>query len=93
VQSEERLGRLRRHALAGVAQGAAQPERLARHLGLVDLRLPPSDVREDEPGEPRADDEAHDEQPDIELAGHGGECTRGARRGRKAATTLLRCST
>jgi hypothetical protein len=48
----------------------AQPERLARSLVGLDVRVASACVGDDEPDQPGSDDEPDDEQPPIELGVH-----------------------
>lgn len=62
-----------------VLEHPRQPEGFTRPLGIVDVDLAPARVHDDDPDEPRPDDEPYDEQPPVELGVQGAAAESGRR--------------
>ena len=53
-----------------IGEGVGDPARFAVQLAILDVDLAPAGVGQDEPGQPRPDDETDDEEPPVELRVH-----------------------
>jgi hypothetical protein len=80
VETQNSIRGRRVDLLAFVAHRGCDPRRFHRDLVVLDVRVAPGRVGENEPDERRPDNEPHDQQPPVELGVHGrvrGAPTRG----------------
>jgi hypothetical protein len=70
VEPENAVGGMRVDLLALLAEAGGDPRRLHRDLGVLDVRVAPRRVGEDQPDQSRPGHEPHDQQPPVELGVH-----------------------